>query len=333
MEPWDGPAAIVLHRRPRDRRDARPQRPAPRPLDGDEGRLGRARLGGRRARRGRPRTSCARAGCSRASSSWSTSRPGRIVEDDEVKRRVATRRPYGEWYQQGVVRLQDLPERQGRRPSEPLRTRQLAFGYTQEDLRVLLAPMAAKGEEPIGSMGNDISLAVLSDRAPPLFSYFKQLFAQVTNPPIDPIRESVVMSIKTGVGSEAQPPRRGARPRAPARHPAPDPAQPRARVAARRRLLRLPLAHDPDHVAGRRRAPRAWSGPCGGSPSRPPRRSPTARTSSCSPTAASGRRARRSRRCWPSPPSTTTSSARARACGPASCSSPASRARCTTSRR
>jgi glutamate synthase domain-containing protein 2/glutamate synthase domain-containing protein 1/glutamate synthase domain-containing protein 3 len=128
---------------------------------------------------------------------------GRIVEDDEVKRRVATRRPYGEWYQHGVVRLQDLPERQGRRPSEPLRTRQLAFGYTQEDLRVLLAPMAAKGEEPIGSMGNDISLAVLSDQAPPLFSYFKQLFAQVTNPPIDPIRESVVMSIKTGVGSEA----------------------------------------------------------------------------------------------------------------------------------
>ena len=68
---------------------------------------------------------------------------------------------------------------------------------------MLLAPMAAKGEEPIGSMGNDISLAVLSDQAPPLFSYFKQLFAQVTNPPIDPIRESVVMSIKTGVGSEA----------------------------------------------------------------------------------------------------------------------------------
>ncbi len=128
---------------------------------------------------------------------------GRIVADDEVKRRVATRRPYGEWYQHGVVRLQDLPERQGRKPSEPLRTRQLAFGYTQEDLRVLLAPMAAKGEEPIGSMGNDISLAVLSDQAPPLFSYFKQLFAQVTNPPIDPIRESVVMSIKTGVGSEA----------------------------------------------------------------------------------------------------------------------------------
>ena len=127
---------------------------------------------------------------------------GRIVEDDEVKERVAGRRPYGEWYENGVVRLEDLPDRQGRIPREPLRTRQLAFGYSQEDLRILLAPMAAKGEEPIGSMGNDVSLAVLSDQAPSLFAYFKQLFAQVTNPPIDPIRESVVMSIRTGVGSE-----------------------------------------------------------------------------------------------------------------------------------
>jgi glutamate synthase (NADPH/NADH) large chain/glutamate synthase (ferredoxin) len=128
---------------------------------------------------------------------------GRIVEDEEVKEQVSTAAPYGEWYREGVVRLEDLPQRQARVHREPLRTRQLAFGYTQEDLRVLLAPMAAKGEEPIGSMGNDLSLAVLSDQAPPLFSYFKQLFAQVTNPPIDPIRESVVMSIRTGVGSEA----------------------------------------------------------------------------------------------------------------------------------
>ena len=81
---------------------------------------------------------------------------GRIVEDEEVKRRVATAKPYGDWYREGVVRLQDLPPRQGRAHREPLRTRQLAFGYTQEDLRVLLAPMAAKGEEPIGSMGNDL---------------------------------------------------------------------------------------------------------------------------------------------------------------------------------
>ena len=86
--------------------------------------------------------------------------------------------------------------------TEPLRLRQLAFGYTQEDLRVLLGPTAAGAAEPIGSMGNDLALAVLSDRQPPLFSYFKQLFAQVTNPPIDPIRESIVMSVASGVGSE-----------------------------------------------------------------------------------------------------------------------------------
>src|SRR5215217_7986699 len=121
---------------------------------------------------------------------------GRVVADEEVKRTVATAKPYGEWYRAGVVHLADLPDRDPRVPrTEPLRMRQLAFGYTQEDLRVLLTPTAARGEEPIGSMGNDLALAVLSDRQPPLFSYFKQLFAQVTNPPIDAIRESVVMSV------------------------------------------------------------------------------------------------------------------------------------------
>ena len=85
---------------------------------------------------------------------------------------------------------------------EPLRSKQLAFGYSQEDLRMIIAPMAANGEEPVASMGNDAALAVLSDRQPPLFSYFKQLFAQVTNPPIDPIRENVVMSLQAGVGAE-----------------------------------------------------------------------------------------------------------------------------------
>ena len=85
---------------------------------------------------------------------------------------------------------------------QPLHLRQRAFGYSQEDLRVLLTPMAIDGAEPIGSMGNDLSLAVLSDQAPPLFSYFKQLFAQVTNPPIDPIREEIVMSLATSLGNE-----------------------------------------------------------------------------------------------------------------------------------
>ena len=128
---------------------------------------------------------------------------GKIVEDEEVKRRVARRAPYAEWYRRSVVHIDDLPDRAPRAPRvEPLRSKQLAFGYSQEDLRMTIAPMAARGEEPLGSMGNDAALAVLSDRQPPLFSYFKQLFAQVTNPPIDPIRESVVMSLQVGVGAE-----------------------------------------------------------------------------------------------------------------------------------
>jgi glutamate synthase domain-containing protein 2/glutamate synthase domain-containing protein 1/glutamate synthase domain-containing protein 3 len=128
---------------------------------------------------------------------------GRIVDDEEVKRRVARRKPYGEWYERSVVQIDDLPERAPLVPRvEPLRSRQLAFGYSQEDLRMIIAPMASKGEEPVASMGNDAALAVLSDRQPPLFAYFKQLFAQVTNPPVDPIRENVVMSLQTGVGAE-----------------------------------------------------------------------------------------------------------------------------------
>ncbi len=128
---------------------------------------------------------------------------GRIIEDEEVKRHVARRQPYGEWYQQSVVHIDDLPDRAPLTPRiEPLRSKQLAFGYSQEDLKLVIAPMAAKAEEPVASMGNDAALAVLSDRQPPLFSYFKQLFAQVTNPPIDPIREQVVMSLQVGVGRE-----------------------------------------------------------------------------------------------------------------------------------
>jgi glutamate synthase domain-containing protein 2/glutamate synthase domain-containing protein 1/glutamate synthase domain-containing protein 3 len=128
---------------------------------------------------------------------------GRIVDDEDIKRRVARRKPFGEWYERAVVAIDDLPEREPRVPRiEPLRSRQLAFGYSQEDLRLIIAPMASAGEEPVASMGNDSALAVLSDRQPPLFAYFKQLFAQVTNPPIDPIRESVVMSLQASVGAE-----------------------------------------------------------------------------------------------------------------------------------
>jgi glutamate synthase domain-containing protein 2/glutamate synthase domain-containing protein 1/glutamate synthase domain-containing protein 3 len=128
---------------------------------------------------------------------------GRIVDDEEVKREVSTRKPYREWYEQSAVPFAELePSDQVTISDQPLRTRQRAFGFSQEDLRVLLTPMARDGAEPIGSMGNDQSLAVLSEQAPPLFSYFKQLFAQVTNPPIDPIREEIVMSLATSLGSE-----------------------------------------------------------------------------------------------------------------------------------
>ena len=128
---------------------------------------------------------------------------GRIVEDAEIKHEVASRKPYGQWYEQEVVRSSDLPAREPKeQPSESLRRRQLAFGYSQEDMKVILAPLARNAEEAVGSMGNDSPLAVLSDRKPLLYSYFKQLFAQVTNPPVDSIRESVVMSVQASVGSE-----------------------------------------------------------------------------------------------------------------------------------
>jgi len=127
----------------------------------------------------------------------------RIIEDEEVKREIATEQPYGEWFDRASVHFDDLPNPYVTMTGvQPTPRRQLAFGYTQEDLRVLIAPMAATGAEPIGSMGNDTALPVLSDNRPPLYSYFKQLFAQVTNPPVDPIREEVVMSLAVGVGSE-----------------------------------------------------------------------------------------------------------------------------------
>src|SRR4051794_19776275 len=127
----------------------------------------------------------------------------RIVEDNEVKAEIAGQRPYRRWLDDHRVHFADLaPAHVTLSGVEPLLLRQLAFGYSQEDMRVLISPMAARGEEPVGSMGNDNALAVLSDQRPPLYSYFKQLFAQVTNPPIDPIREAVVMSVGTGIGAE-----------------------------------------------------------------------------------------------------------------------------------
>ena len=126
---------------------------------------------------------------------------GRIVEDDELKRTLATAKPYREWMARCRLRLEEMPEPAPPQPSDVrLLDRQQAFGYSQEDLKVILAPMAQNGEEAIGSMGNDAALPVLSDRPKVFYNYFKQLFAQVTNPPIDPIREELVMSLVSFIG-------------------------------------------------------------------------------------------------------------------------------------
>ena len=128
----------------------------------------------------------------------------RIISDAEIKKQLASRQPYGEWIKEQQVTLEHLPEPNRLIQSNPetLLRRQRAYGYSEEDLKVLLAPMGAAGMEPIGSMGTDVPLACLSDRPQSLFNYFKQLFAQVTNPPIDPIREELVMSLISYIGTE-----------------------------------------------------------------------------------------------------------------------------------
>jgi glutamate synthase (NADPH) large chain len=129
---------------------------------------------------------------------------GRIIEDEEIKQQLASELPYRTWINEHLVHLSDLPEAPSIPPPdhETLLQRQIAFGYTHEDERIIIAPMARDGIEAIGSMGNDGALAVLSNRPRLLFDYFKQLFAQVTNPPIDSIREEIVISAETRLGSE-----------------------------------------------------------------------------------------------------------------------------------
>jgi glutamate synthase (NADPH/NADH) large chain len=126
---------------------------------------------------------------------------GRIVDDETLKNQFASARPYRQWIDNVRIRLDSIEASAEPAPSgDSLLDRQQAFGYTQEDIKFLLAPMAANGEEATGSMGNDSPLAVLSDKSKPLYNYFKQLFAQVTNPPIDPIREAIVMSLNSFIG-------------------------------------------------------------------------------------------------------------------------------------
>ena len=130
---------------------------------------------------------------------------GRIVEDEEIKREASVAEPYEEWLKQAQFKLEELPDLTNAAPPEPseaatLLDRQQAFGYTQEDIQFFLEPMAKLGDDPVGSMGRDTPIAVLSQRPTLLYEYFKQNFAQVTNPPIDPIREELVMSLVSMIG-------------------------------------------------------------------------------------------------------------------------------------
>ncbi len=145
---------------------------------------------------------------------WIDTEEGRIISDDEIKHEIASNRPYRKWLNEFMVDLEDLPappvaplggigkDLEGPDRSKKVLQYQLGFGYTFEDLRVILGPMAQNAIEPIGSMGNDTPLAVLSDRPQLLYNYFKQLFAQVTNPPIDAIREEIVTATEIMIGSE-----------------------------------------------------------------------------------------------------------------------------------
>jgi len=128
----------------------------------------------------------------------------RLISDDEVKKHLAARQPYAQWLRDNQITLDHLPDPPHVKPTDhkTILLRQRAFGYTDEDLKFILGPMGTSGEEPVGSMGTDTPLACLSDRPQLLFSYFKQMFAQVTNPAIDPIREDLVMSLISYIGCE-----------------------------------------------------------------------------------------------------------------------------------
>ncbi len=201
MEPWDGPAAMTftdgrLIGATLDRNGLRPARY----LTTDDGFVLLASEMG-----------CLQFAEERITHKWRL-QPGkmllidleqkRIISDYELKKALSTAHPYKDWLKRTQVVLRDLPKAKTRRPkiAVPLLDRQQAFGYSQEDLKILMAPMAQTGQEALGSMGNDAPISVLSDRAKMLDTYFKQNFAQVTNPPIDPIREELVMSLVSFIG-------------------------------------------------------------------------------------------------------------------------------------
>ena len=130
---------------------------------------------------------------------------GRIISDEEAKNEIAAEHPYGQWLDEHLISLKDLPAVEPKEPEtdhDKILQRQQAFGYTFEDQRIFLGPMSKIGRDPVGSMGNDASLAVLSNRPQLLYNYFKQLFAQVTNPPLDPLKEEIITSSETTIGLE-----------------------------------------------------------------------------------------------------------------------------------
>ena len=201
MEPWDGPAAMVftdgkMIGATLDRNGLRPSRY----MTSDDGHILLASEMG-----------CLQFAEEHITHKWRL-QPGkmllidleqkRIIADEELKKQLSTAHPYKEWLKRTQIVLKDLPASKTRRAHStvPLLDRQQAFGYTQEDLRILMAPMAQTGQEAVGSMGNDAPISALSDRPKMLDTYFKQNFAQVTNPPIDPIREELVMSLVSFIG-------------------------------------------------------------------------------------------------------------------------------------
>ncbi|WP_165064574.1 glutamate synthase large subunit [Marisediminicola senii] len=202
MEPWDGPAALVftdgtLVGATLDRNGLRPGRY----LVTDDGLVILASEIGvldidpsRVVRKGRLRP---------GKMFLVDTAEGRLIEDDEIKGQLAAAEPWGEWLDAGRINLKDLPEREHivHTPASVVR-RQRTFGYTEEEVRILLLPMANAGAEPLGAMGSDTPIAVLSTRPRLLFDYFSQAFAQVTNPPLDSIREEVVTSLAVGLGPE-----------------------------------------------------------------------------------------------------------------------------------
>ena len=202
MEPWDGPAALVftdgsLVGATLDRNGLRPGRY----LVTDDGLVV---LGSEIGVHDVEPSKIVRKGRLRPGKMFLVdTAEGRIIEDDELKSQLASSEPWGEWLESNRIALKDLPEREHivHTPASIVR-RQRTFGYTEEEVRILITPMAQNGAEPLGAMGSDTPIAVLSERPRLLFDYFTQQFAQVTNPPLDSIREEVVTSMRLGLGPE-----------------------------------------------------------------------------------------------------------------------------------